>query len=334
MVPHRSAEARGDPAAGEAADGPVPARDVERRDAERQFRMLFERAPIGMGLLTTEGRWLRVNAALCQMTGYTEQELVSRTYIDVTHPDDVETSADHVARLVAGEVDAYQLEKRYIAADGGVLWVLLAVSLIRDADGAPSLLIAHLLDISERRILEARLRFLADHDPLTGLRNRRAFAQDLLIQIGRCQRYGEHAALLMLDLDGFKDINDRHGHTAGDDVLKAVAAALTAQVRSSDLVARLGGDEFAILLAHARPEDARAVAGHVTEAVGAIAVRAAGATLTPAVSIGIAAIDEDTHGDEEVLAEADSEMYRVKRARTARTLPQPPADARPAGAGA
>jgi diguanylate cyclase (GGDEF)-like protein len=224
------------------------AADDARLEADEQFRVLFERAPIGMGLVAPNGRW-----------------------------------------------------------------ILASVSSTHDRHGSP-LFIAHLVDISDRKRLEARLRFLADHDPLTGLRNRRAFAQDLLVQLGRCQRYGEEAALLMLDLDGFKAMNDRHGHTAGDDVLKAVANTLMGQVRSSDIVARLGGDEFAVLLAHVTPEHATAVAEHVRAAIAAIAVPVGTATLRPAVSIGVAPITETTRSDEEVLATADSAMYRAKRA--------------------
>jgi diguanylate cyclase (GGDEF)-like protein/PAS domain S-box-containing protein len=246
------------------------------------------------------------------LTGYAEGEMLAMTYADITHPEDVDRSADAISGLIAGDVDGYQIEKRYVTAEGDVLWILASVSMAHDRDGSP-LIIAHLVDISDRKRLEARLRFLADHDPLTGLRNRRAFAQDLLVQIGRCQRYGEQAALLILDLDGFKAMNDRHGHTAGDDVLKAVSNTLMGQVRSSDLVARLGGDEFAVILAHAARDHANAVAGHIRTAIAAIAVPANGATLRPAVSIGIATIDEDTRSDEDVLAEADSAMYREKR---------------------
>ena len=121
---------------------------------------------------------------------------------------------------------------------------------MRDRDGAPLHYIAQLQDISERKRLEEHLRHLADHDPLTGLRNRRLFEHDLRLQVARSRRYGEQAALMVIDLDDFKRVNDRHGHKVGDDTLKAVARALTRRLRETDLVARLGGDEFAVLLPH------------------------------------------------------------------------------------
>ena len=193
------------------------------------FEEVFERAPIGTALLDNDGRWLLVNRALCDITGYTAEELVGKRFDGIVHPDDAHNDVEQRRRLLAGEIPAFQVEKRYFDAAGETVSAILSVSLVRDRDGAPLHYIAQLQDISERKRLEEHLRHLADHDPLTGLRNRRLFEHDLKLQVARSQRYGEVAGLMVIDLDEFKTINDTHGHKAGDDALKAVARALTPQ---------------------------------------------------------------------------------------------------------
>ncbi len=175
------------------------------------FEEVFERAPIGMGLLDTDGRWLLVNRPLCDTTGFTAEELIGTRFESIVHPDDAGNDVELRARLLSGEMPALKTEMRCFDAAGETVSAILSMSLVRDRAGAPLHYIAQLQDISERKRLEEDLRGLADHDPLTGLRNRRLFEHDLRLQVGRSQRYGESAGLLVLDIDGFRQINELHG---------------------------------------------------------------------------------------------------------------------------
>jgi diguanylate cyclase (GGDEF)-like protein/PAS domain S-box-containing protein len=281
------------------------------------FEEVFERAPIGTALLDSDGRWLLVNRALCDITGYTAAELVGKRFDGIVHPDDVHNDREPRRALLAGEIPAFQVEKRYFDAAGEIVSAILSVSLVRDQAGAPLHYIAQLQDISERKRLEEHLRHLADHDPLTGLRNRRLFEHDLRLQVARSQRYDEVAGLMVIDLDGFKAVNDRFGHKAGDETLKALARALTRRLRETDLIARLGGDEFAVLLPHIDSDGLAVVADGLACMLPACSVDIGEQVLHPRASIGTTLIDRRTASAEQALEKADRAMYENKRARAA-----------------
>ncbi|HXA53909.1 MAG TPA: diguanylate cyclase, partial [Solirubrobacteraceae bacterium] len=200
---------------------------------------------------------------------------------------------------------------------GHVISTMLSVSLMRDRQGRPQHFIAQIQDITERKLMEARLRHLAEHDSLTGLFNRRLLERQLAMQVARCRRYGEQAALLVIDLDGFKQVNDTYGHKIGDELLQAIAAELQHRLRGTDMVARLGGDEFAVLLAGTTAEDARKVATTLCEAIAGVGVSVGGGgdaceRISVAASVGVAALDGDSPGAEAALMEADRAMYAAK----------------------
>jgi diguanylate cyclase (GGDEF)-like protein/PAS domain S-box-containing protein len=295
------------------------AADGMARPSDAHFEQVFERAPIGTGLMDLEGRWTLVNRALCEITGYTREELIDRRFAEITHADDVDNDAAQYAQLLAGAIPAFQVEKRYFNAAQETLSAILSISLVRDAKSAPLHFIAQLQDISERKRLEEHLRHLADHDHLTGLRNRRLFEHDLRLQVARAQRYGERAAVMVVDLDAFKAINDVHGHKVGDEALKAVATALTRRLRETDVVARLGGDEFAVLLPHADEQGTAQVADGLERVIAACSIDVGATVVHPSGSVGVAMIDQLTVSAEQVLVEADQAMYAAKRARTRAT---------------
>jgi diguanylate cyclase (GGDEF)-like protein/PAS domain S-box-containing protein len=309
--PGRAEQAAPEPAAQSTA---APVAPPERHSREH-FEEVFLRAPLGTGLLDPDGRWVLVNQALCDITGYTSAELLRRPFHDITHPEDRDNDAGRRRQLLDGEISAYQVEKRYFNAARETLSALLSVSLVRDRALRPLHFIVQLQDISERKRLEEHLRHLADHDPLTGLRNRRLFEHDLRHQVGRCQRYEEQAALIALDLDGFKAVNDLHGHRVGDEALRAVARMLTRRLRATDLVARLGGDEFAVLLPHMDLRGAEIVCEDLRQVIATCTVDTGDALVHLAASAGFVLLDRETLDDATALDAADRAMYADKRAR-------------------
>lgn len=151
----------------------------ELREAEERFRSAFENAAIGMSLTASSGRFLQVNQALCKIVGYPEEELLARTFEDITHPEDMEVTFGCLRELLSGEADSCQIEKRYLHKDGHAVWVLLSVSPVRDASGELLYFISQVQDVTERKRLQERLEHEATHDPLTGLPNRALFNENL-----------------------------------------------------------------------------------------------------------------------------------------------------------
>ncbi len=310
-----------------AADGRVDqllivARDVgrqradeeARRAAEERYRTAFDAAPVGMALTDLAGQALAVNDALCRLTGHTSDELCVDP-LALGDPDGDHRAGDGVRVAVAASGPTNTAEARLVHADGHVVWVLRSTTVVHDAAGEPVHLLSHFLDITDRKRFDAQLQHLADHDPLTGLRNRRSFKVELDRQAASVARYGPVAALLVLDLDHFKQINDTLGHSTGDELIVSVAQLLRRRLRSTDVVARLGGDEFAVILPHATREEAELVARDLLETVrNEVIVLAGGPPRRITTCIGIAMFDEPGLTGEEVLIKADLSMYGAKEA--------------------
>lgn len=132
-------------------------RDAELREAEERFRSAFENAPIGIALVGPDGGWLRVNRTLCELLGYTEAELLGRTFQQITYPDDLDADLEFVRQVLAGEIRTYQMEKRYLRKDGSLVWALLSVSLVRGDDGDPRYFVSQIEDITDRKRYEDEL---------------------------------------------------------------------------------------------------------------------------------------------------------------------------------
>lgn len=229
--------------------GPGPIVDVQAVRAalalaERRFQATFHHAPVGIAHVGMDGSFLLVNARFCEITGYPVEALIRTGFQQITHADDLRADETLLARLNLGEIPRYTMEKRYIRPDGAIIWINLTVSMMRDDDGEPELYVAVIEDLSEVR----KAHHESTHDSLTGLLNRRGFAGRAQDMIDQAVHAWEPVSLVYLDLDGFKVLNDRFGHEAGDQCLIDVGMLLQASVRQKDSVARIGGDEFVLLL--------------------------------------------------------------------------------------
>lgn len=451
---------------------------------EARFRTVFERAGVGIALVAPDGGWLRVNDELCQITGYSQDELAKLTFQDITHPDDLDSDLYLLRQLIDDQIDRYQLEKRYITKSGNTIWVHIIVtkqmspqgeleyfvSIVKDIqerkeaeaslaelrkdledrvetrtrdlrlanemlsssmaqqlrseqelrkreaelqmviqnandayicidhhgvirdwnqqaeqtfgwssqeaigrrldetivpvavreahraglrhylatgehnllnqhieltavrrDGSPlpvevrisplsidgkTIFCAFLHDITERKQVEAIREHEATHDPLTGLLNRRGMFNLLSKAIARVKRTRASLALFFIDLDGFKQINDTHGHEAGDAVLREVAARLQASIRQTDTAVRLGGDEFTVVLENIKQgiPDANMLAQKILEAIQQ-PIQLASLTASISASIGISMHHpDDEKSADQLVSAADSAMYAAKHA--------------------
>jgi diguanylate cyclase (GGDEF)-like protein/PAS domain S-box-containing protein len=411
------------------------------QEAEDVFETAFSHAPIGMALLAPDGRWLKVNAAACAITGRTEAELLACSYREVAHPEDRDIDQVQIEMLLAGEISGYQIERRYLTRSGEVVWGLLAVSLVRDAGGAPRHFICQIEDISERKRAQRQLQeaeaearaerdhataiisamgegyalavdgeikavndalcvltgfraselvgarppypfcppesldeierisaeVLASHggshevtlmradgerfdaevtaqaarvqngrpigfvntirdvsvqkrhqrelerlartDSLTQLANRHVLQEALEREAARRSNGEAQLALVLLDLDMFKQVNDRFGHPAGDSVLIEVARRLERTVRAGEVLARVGGEEFAWLLPACGADEAVAAADR---ARAAVASRPFGRAGTLTVSAGVGLVPTPCDGDV-LYRMADRALYEAKQ---------------------
>jgi diguanylate cyclase (GGDEF)-like protein/PAS domain S-box-containing protein len=284
---------------------------VDLRAAEERFRRAFDDAAIGMALVSTDGQFQRVNRALTDITGYGAERLTGMTFAEITHPDDRSRDLEALQRMVGGEIDRYQTEKRYVHADGRTVWINLNVSAVRDGEGRLLYFITQMQDTSERKQAEEKLAHQASHDPLTGLPNRTLLDDRMTVALARLRRAELPFAVLFLDLDRFKLVNDSFGHEAGDRLLLEVAERLKRLLRPSDTVARLGGDEFALLCESMSPDAAATLAGRVGEAI-AEPIRIEGRDVVVTSSVGIALNNDPDVSPGTLLANADAAMYDAK----------------------
>lgn len=282
------------------------------RTSEARFRAIFSEAAIGIGIADMSGQILEVNASLRRMLGNSAEELRQTQFNEwMFRADSAESRRLH-DELVRGERDQYRTEKRFTRSDGEPVVTEMIVSLVRDEDGLPLYQVAMMEDVTDRMMLQERLRHQAMHDPLTGLPNRALFLDRVTKTI---HNGGEHdrLAICYMDLDGFKVINDSLGHHVGDDLLAAVAERLADSIHGPDrLVARMGGDEFVILIEHSTgTAHAIDAADQVLDAL-VEPVRVGGNELSVSASIGIVERPLTGQSAAELMRDADVTLYWAK----------------------
>ena len=282
--------------------------------SEEGFRLAFENNMAGMTVADLEGKIISANRAFLEMLGLERHELIGSNFMEFTHPDDREISAQVNNRLMFGESDQQRYTKRFIHKDGSVISAEVSRSLARNKAGSPAFTITSIRDITEERTLAEQLSHQALHDPLTGLPNRALFQDRLPRAIQQRANRGGLVVLLLLDLDDFKGVNDTLGHHVGDQLLVSLARRLEISTRSSDTWCRLGGDEF-VYLAEGLSQVAQAhqVAERVLSAFKEPFV-IGDSRIALSASIGV--VVSDAQGDEiesHLVEDADTAMYEAKK---------------------
>ena len=286
--------------------------------AEQRFRSAFANAPIGMALLSTRpgesNRIDDVNPALCKLTGFAAGELQGNDLIELlVHPSERAPARRDVQWLLDGDLSATIAERHYINSVGGDIWVQTSVARLTGESDADQVVL-QVQDITERKRFEQELRHLADHDPLTGLVNRRRFCEELDRAADNGRRVGMPTAVLVADIDHLKDFNETYGHSAGEEVLAAVARMLSERTRETDTVGRLGGDEFGVVLASSGAPAAESLANALLRDMRQLAFPAsASEPVMVTLSIGVRAVEPDESlTADELIVEADIAMYEAK----------------------
>lgn len=284
------------------------------RQREDLFRGAFESASVGTILVSETGTIRRVNTVFCQMLGLSAAELVAQSIINYVYKEDRLEVMRSMSRLAETGEGHASLEFRLLPANGEKIWVGWSASLIREQNGDSRMFIFHLSDITDRKRAEARLVHDAFHDSLTDLPNRALFLDRVEVAFKRSQRHiDSYFAVVYLDLDRFKLVNDTYGHHFGDDLLRQISTRLANSLRDSDTVARLGGDEFAMIIEEAASSD------EVEQFIGRLMSELAKEynieqrSLFATFSVGVAFWNRDYASAEDLLRDADTALYQAKR---------------------
>ncbi len=284
------------------------------RESEERFHSAFDLAAIGMALVAVDGCFLQVNSSLCKIFGHSEEELLKSNLHMLTYDDDHnEVLESYLRQLLSDELPAFQIEVEcHHKIVGKRVWCLLSASLVRNVADEPQYFIVQIQDITDRKYAEQQLFYIANHDTLTGLLNRAQFHDRFAKTLASVRRRETKLALMFLDLDRFKLINDTLGHRLGDLLLQGVSERLKASIRSQDILARLGGDEFIVLLSDINFIDdiARIAQKTIDILMEPFSIEDNDIVIT--ASIGISVYPDDGENSQILLTNADTAMYLAK----------------------
>ena len=294
-------------------------KSVALTESEERFRSAFNYAPIGIALVSPNGVWLKVNHALCQILGYTEDEFLARDFQSMIFTEDLGNMLIKIHELLAGKVPTCQMEQRYLHKKGQTVWASWSVSATNPIKSEQPNLIFQIQDITDKKLAEEKLQYEATHDALTDLPNRARFMSKLEQALAKAHENPNYkVSVLFIDLDRFKVINDSLGHLIGDQLLIGIAERLRECLRPSDMVARLGGDEFTILVeGKYEAKEVIRIAERIQEKF-LIPFDLSGHEVYSSASIGILHATENHLQPEDLMRDADTAMYQAKRAGKAR----------------
>jgi diguanylate cyclase (GGDEF)-like protein/PAS domain S-box-containing protein len=299
--------------ADEAQEARVKAAELDAVQDRKRFHAAFSHAAIGMAIVAPDGTVLQVNQAVCALLGSAPEALVGNLFSRLLHPGDASLLQRHTAGVLTQSEESFSIELRCVGAEQRETWISLHCGLFGDAGATSVGLIFQLHDITSRRRAEGDLHHIAYHDGLTDLANRNCFHERLKVAVERHRLDADAGfAVMYLDLDRFKIVNDSLGHPAGDQLLKIAADRISAGVRPGDLVARLGGDEFGILFeGNVAHDDLRRIGERLVRALEQ-PVSLNGTEVRPAASIGLTFGDMGYREADEVMRDADLAMYKAK----------------------
>ncbi len=288
----------------------APAHDTVPASGERLLDAVLDAAASLIVVVTAKGELVRWNRACERLTGYVAAELMRPQAMLRLVPEEEQKQLVEVRAALARGESPVSLDLHWRMKSGELRQISWSNTALTAADGTVTHVVATGIDVTEARALEGRLRRLADHDALTGLLNRRRFGDLLERHVAMARRYGMEGALLVLDVDSLKAVNDTHGHRAGDRALAAVAGVLKQRLRATDVVARTGGDEFAVLLPKATPKDAERICRSLERSISEHVTTPGGLPLK--TSVGYAPFSENVRSIDEVFSAADASMYAIK----------------------
>lgn len=277
--------------------------------AEDLLRALTEHTPVGVFLSDASGACRFVNGRWCELTGLTPERAMGDGWTAALHPDDAERVRREWIEAANEQRDSI-ISYRFRRPNGSVVWIDGYASAFRDRQGRLAGWIGACLDVTSHRRTETELRSQANTDTLTGLPNRRAFEELLELALTDAARGGDPASLILVDIDHFKQINDTHGHLAGDEVLAAVARIIRGRLRQRDIAARIGGDEFAVIARTGSPET---LASQILVAIRSETKLDGNRPLPITASAGIATSTEATTQPRAFVEAADHALYRAKQ---------------------
>lgn len=286
--------------------------EIQLTEQRHHFEVIFENANIGMALIKLDGHLFKTNKAFCELLGYSEQELLTINFFSLFNPNELTNLQLNIQYLIDQEINTFSSEYECFRKNGEAIWTRYTLSLVRDYANKPIYFVMQLQNISLQKKAEERLQHMAYHDPLTTLANRNKLEQFINHIIAVARRHQQRFAVLFLDLDRFKNINDTIGHEAGDMLLQVIAERLRSTVRNTDMVARLGGDEFVLLITDVKKTEAVGYIGQkILESVLKV-IMINGREIYITTSIGISIYPYDGHDMQTIMKNADLALYRAK----------------------